>query len=261
MVAAALVVAAFSIWDAVIAKPADRDSLLSSSEVFEISLEQTSGFLLTAHGRTVVETRTGCGTTHTIQRSLSDMTYKDGQPIRTDFVIETWESNNGRTLRFRARNAQTGYAAQIHAGMATLNADGRGRVTFTSKDKSFELPQGTMFPGAFSRALLDAAAHGRDLENHPVFQGGDRGALVIAAAKVGRHRKQPRETAKDPGHLLKEEVWPVLISYFSPGGQLPSSEVAAHMYGNGLLGSLSLIYPAYTLRAKLARVERLRSSC
>jgi hypothetical protein len=238
-----------------------RQTARSSREVFEISLERTSGYLITGHGRTVVETRTGCGITHTIQRSLSDVTYKDGQPIRTDFAIETWESGDGRTLRFRVRNAQSGSLPETHAGTATLEANGSGRVTFTSKDKAFDLPRGTMFPGAFSRAMLDAAARGHDLANHTVFQGGGRSALLTASAKIGRYVTQPREQAKDSARLLQGGAWPILISYFSEGGELPTAEVAASLHANGLLGSLSLIYPQFALRAKLVRIERLPSSC
>jgi hypothetical protein len=244
-----------------VAKPVPREAPLSSREVFEISLERTSGYLLTAHGRTVVETHAGCGRTHTVQRSLSDMTYKNGQPIRTDFATETWETGDGRTLRFRVRNAQNGYPPETHSGTATLAANGSGRVTFTSKDTPFALPSGTMFPAAFSRAMLGAAATRRDLDNHTVFQGGGKGALFTAAARIGRRMVQPREPAKDPGRLLKVGAWPILISYFSQSGELPSSEVAARLYANGLLSSLSLIYPQYALRAKLVRVERLPSSC
>jgi hypothetical protein len=258
IIAGALLVAASSTFAGTLRS---SDALPSSRETYEISLERTSGYLLTAHGRTIVETRAACGATHTIQRSLLDVTYKDGRPIRTDFAIETWESGHGRTLRFHVRNAQSGYPPEMHVGTATLEANGSGRVTFTSKDNAFALPPGTMFPGAFSRAMLDAAAQGHDLANHTVFQGGGRSALLTASAKIGRYIGQPHEHAKDPAHLLQGGAWPILISYFLESGELPTSEVAAGLHANGLLGSLSLIYPQFTLRAKLVRVERLPLSC
>lgn len=240
---------------------ASREAQASSRETYEVSLVRTSGYLLTAHGRTIIETRAGCVATHTIQRSLSDVTYKDGQPIRTDFTIETWESGDGRTLRFHVRNAQNGFPPEMHAGTATLAANGSGRVTFISKDNGFALPPGTMFPGAFSRAMFNAASQGHDLPSHTIFQGGGRSALVTAAVKIGHRAERPHERAIDPAHLLKGGAWPILISYFPENGELPSSEVAALLYANGLLGSLSLIYPQYTLRAQLVRLERLPSSC
>jgi hypothetical protein len=235
---------------------------LSTREIYNVSLERTLGYLFTARGRTVVDTRVGCGTTHTLQRSLADVTYKDGEPIRTDFTIETWESADGRTLRFRVRNEQSGNGTEAHDGVAKLTADGSGQVTFRTRDKPFALPRGTMFPSAFARAMLEAAKNGRDLESHLVFQGGGQNALVTAAVRIGHTQSKPHEKPKVRATLLNDgAVWPILISYFEKNGEQPSSEIAADLYGNGLLGSFSLVYPQFTLQAKLVRVERLPSSC
>ena len=233
----------------------------SHREIYDVSLERTSGYLRTAHGRTVVETREACGGTSTLQRSLADVTYETGEAIRTDFISRTWESRDGRTLRFDVANTQSGAVAEKHAGVATLAANGVGRVIFTSTDKPLALPPGTMFPDAFSRALLAAAAKGQDVESLPVFQGGGRSALVTTAVRIGRRVANPRETAKDPDGLLKGiAAWPILMSYFPDRTELPAAEVATHLYANGLLGSLSFVYPQYTLRARLVRVERLGSA-
>ena len=226
-----------------------------------MALARTSGYLRSAHGRTVVDTMEECGGTRTVQRSLSDVTYKTGDPIRTDFVTETWESADHHTLRFDAHSSQSGNGAERHAGTARLFANGTGQVTFTSKDKPFALPRGTMFPGAFSHAILDAAQKERDLENRIVFQGGGRDALVTASVRIGPRDAHPGSTAKDPDHLFKgAAAWPVLMSYYPDQGELPASEVATELYSNGLMGSLSFVYPQYTLRATLVRVEQLPAS-
>ena len=251
-----------SLASAAFAKNAPHTASLSAREIYDVSLARTSGYVFTARGRTVVETHTSCGGTHTVQRSLLDVTYRDGQPIRTDFTIETWESADGRTLRFHVRNTQSGEGTEVHDGVAKLAADGGGQVTFTTKDKSFALPRGTMLPTAFSRAMLEAAQKGHDVDNHLVFQGGGRSALVTAAARIGRLSATQLEAAKDSAGLLKGGgAWPILISYFSNNSELPMSEVATNLYANGLLGSFSLVYPQFTLSAKLMRVERLPSSC
>ena len=245
------------------ARKSTRSDLLSTREIYDTSLSRTAGYLLSARGRTVVETHTGChGGTRTLQRSLADVTYKDGQPIRTDFVIDTWESIDGRTLRFHVSNTQTGNGTEKHSGVATLAKGGDGRVTFTSADKPFGLPRGVVFPGAFSRALLNAATNGHDLANRQVFQGGGRNALVTAAARISPRVASVGENSRDPDHLLKgAAAWPILISYFPDETELPASEVAANLYANGVLGSLSLVYPQFALRAKLVRIERLHSPC
>jgi hypothetical protein len=230
----------------------------SNREIYDVTLARTTGYLLTAHGRTVVETRAVCGGTSTLQRSLADVTYQTGESVRTDFITQTWESRDGRTLRFNVINTQSGNGSEKHAGVATLAINGAGRVTFASNDKPFALRPGTMFPQAFSRALLATAAKGQDLENRTLFQGGGRSALVTVAVRIGGRTANPRETAHDPDGLLKGvTAWPILMSDFPDQTELPAAEVATHLYANGLLGSVSFAYPQYTLRAKLVRIERL----
>ncbi|HEY1962232.1 MAG TPA: DUF1849 family protein [Rhizomicrobium sp.] len=248
---------ALMVQDAAVADPS-----ASTREIYNVSLARTSGYLRSAHGRTVVETREECGGTRTVQRSLSDVTYKTGVPIRTDFVTETWESRDHRTLRFDARNLQSGNGAERHAGTARLFANGTGQVTFTSKDKPFALPRGAMFPGAFSQAILAVAQKSRSLENRMVFQGGGRDALVTASVRIGAREIHPQITAQDPDHLLKGvTAWPMLMSYFPDQAELPASEIATELYANGMMGSLSFIYPQYTLRATLVRVQPRKTHC
>jgi EipB-like len=233
----------------------------STREIYDVSLARTTGYLLSAHGRTVVETREECGGTRSVQRSLSDVMYKTGAPIRADFVTETWESSDHRALRFDTRNLQSGNGAERHTGTARLFANGTGQVTFASKDKSFPLPRGTLLPGAFSHAIIEAAEKGQDLENQIVFQGGERDALVTASVRIGPRDAHPHVGAGDPDHLLKgAAAWPVLMSYFPQSAELPASEVATDLYANGIMGSVSFVYPQYTLRATLVRVERLPPS-
>jgi hypothetical protein len=241
----------------VTAATATQAESASTRETYDVSLERTSGYLRTAHGRTVVETRDACIGTSTVQRSLADVTYQTGEAIRTDFISRTWESRDHRTLRFDVQSVQSGNGAERHTGTARIFANGTGQVTFTSADKPFALPAGTMFPGAFSHVLLAAAAKGQDVGSGPVFQGGGRSALVTTAVRIGRRVADPREAAKGPDGFLKGAGWPILISYFPDQTELPGSEVAAHLYANGLLGSLSFVYPQYTLRARLVLVERL----
>src|SRR4029077_19483235 len=96
------------------------------------------------------------------------------------------------------------------------------------------LPRGTMLPGTFSRAILEAALKGHDLDNQVVFQGGGRNALVTASVRIGARESHPRATPKDPDGLIKgAAAWPVLMSYYGDQGELPSSEVSTELYANG----------------------------
>jgi hypothetical protein len=119
-----------------------------------------------------------------------------------------------------------------------------------------------MFPTAQTFDILRAAENGKTTVSRTIFQGGAKDGLLTATATIGTRTSKTVEQPRDPAGVLKGvAAWPVLISYFSGDAESPDSEVATRLYANGLLGSMSLIYPEYTLRATLVRVERLPSTC
>jgi hypothetical protein len=49
------------------------------------------------------------------------------------------------------------------------------------------------------------------------------------------------------------------MSYYTPGGdgETAEYEIAARLYENGVIGTMEMIYPRFTLKAKLVKVEKL----
>src|SRR5204863_4810560 len=137
------------------------------------------------------------------------------------------------------------------------------KVTLEPKHEAFSLPTRTLFPTGETLGILSAAMKGEGSLSRTIFQGGSTGAVYISTATIGRPlARLSAEDAEDPNRLLSGiRAWPMLISFFLPDAETPDSEIATHLYANGLLGSLSLVYPDYTLRAHLTRAERLPSSC
>jgi len=114
-------------------------------------------------------------------------------------------------------------------------------------------------------SALSAARGGQAIANANVFQGGDTSDLYYSTATVGRAVSPARLSADrvaDASALLKgQPAWPVLVSYYSKGAEVPEYEVGSRLYANGIIGSMSLIYARFTLQAKLARVEPLAPAC
>jgi hypothetical protein len=242
--------------------------LASYRAVYEVTLEHTSGGVLAAHGRMAVEFRDTCDGWATSQRLIADMTDSQGVLSRTDFFVTAWESKDGRTMRFDINNSHDGKVESRHRGSAQLAPDGSGHVELAAgKPAKFSLPKGTEFPTAQILSLLRVAASGSGTAKHLVFQGGDRTDLNFSTAVVGRRAVAPAiasAIAIDRHGLLKNAAaWPVLISYFpvSSRAETPDYEVATHLFANGVNGSMSLVYPDYTLRATLGRLDPLHASC
>jgi len=242
---------------------APQIKLVSNRETFDVSLERATRSIVAARGRTAIEFRVACDGYSTIQRSIADLVNAQGDITRTDFSTRYWEARDGLSMRFEIVSRQDGKITDSQRGLASLVSNGTGTVTLERKDRAFSLPTGTLFPTRETFEILNAAVGGEGSLSRTMFQGGGKGAVYVSTATIGRSPTRPgAEDAKDSNGLLRGvKAWPVLISFFPPDAETPDSEIATHIYANGLLGSLSLVYPDYTLRAHLTRVERLPSSC
>jgi hypothetical protein len=244
-------------------------SLASNRAIYDVALERTSGGdVIAAHGRMAIEFRDTCDGWSTTQRLIADMTGSDGSESRTDFFVSAWESRDGRTMRFDVGDTRNGKTKSRQRGSATLDADGAGRAALIAgKPAQFVLPRNTQFPTEQTLGVLRAAQSGGTAFKHIVFQGGDPSNINFSTAAIGKPSLPATLAANrraDGRGLLRNVVaWPVLLSFYplNVHAESPDYEVATELYADGISGSMSLIYPTYTLRATLVRLEPLAPHC
>ncbi len=242
-------------------------ALAPNRAIYELSLAHTSaGGVIAAHGRIVIEFRDVCDGWTTTQRMLADMTDADGKVARDDFLVTAWESKTGREMRFDITNSVDGRLIQRQRGRAKEDADGSGTVELAEpKVLQFALPNGTEFPTGQATGILQAAQAGQTATKAFVFQGGDESALYLSTVLIGRRtpEQQGEHPADKSGVVKNAAAWPVLVSYFPKDAksETPDYEVASRLYANGVIGSMSLIYSNYTLKAALTQVEPLPPAC
>ncbi len=254
---AALAVAAGSI--------AAAPVLVPNRATYEVSLAQAKpGGAVGARGRTVIEITGTCDGWQTVERFLLDTSDSDGQVSRSDFVITAWENRAGTSMRFDVTDMTDGTIGERNKGRAELAADGSGTVTLIAPAaSSFALPASTLFPMAQTLEILRAAEAGKTILSGPVFQGGDETSLYYSTVTIGRPLglADPAREAPDGATDLLSGVaaWPVVMGYYPSGkdGLTPDYEVVTRLYANGIAGTMSLIYPDFTLKATLTRLERL----
>jgi hypothetical protein len=235
---------------------------------YDVSLARTQpGGMVTAHGRTVVEFRDACTAWTLSQRFITDMTNAKAESFRSDFYVASSETKDGRIMRFKLRDAVNGKITQRVAGTGTFASIGGQVKLTTQRGHDFPLPVGTAMPTQFTLALLHAAANGSGHVRQTVFQGGDSTNLYDAVATIGKQVSVMRladDSAADTAGLLKGHVaWPAIISYYPHDAdeKPPDYEMAYRLYDNGVISQMSLIYPNFTLRADLVKLERLPGSC
>lgn len=243
--------------------------LASSRAVYDVSLSHTDGAgVIAARGRMAVEFRDTCDGWSTTQRLVADMTDADGVLSRTDFSVSAWESKDGRTMRFAITTLKDGKSEGRQRGAASFGPDGTGHVDLAEgKPAHFMLPKGAEFPTAQMVGILGAAQGKRRWYKHVVFQGGDKSDIDFSTAVLGKpvaDAELAADRAADRSGLLHNvPAWPALISFYPLGSraETPDYEIATHLFANGINGSMSLIYPDYTLHARLTRLEPLKPGC
>lgn len=235
---------------------------------YEVTLSETRpGGMVAVHGRTVLEFRDVCTGWTTTQRFIADMTDGKGADAHSDFIISSSEDRAGKAIRFKIRNMVNGKLTQRFEGIGTLAAAG-GEVRMTSpRGRRFDLPVGTLLPTQHTMAVLHAATTGVQAFRETVYQGGDRTNLYDTSTVIGRPASTAQRAldgAADPGGLLKGvAAWPTLVSYFPHDShdERADYEMAYRLYANGVIASMSLIYPNFTMRAELTRLEALPPTC
>lgn len=253
---------------AVTAVQAAPIQLVSHRAQYDVTLASTlPGGMVAVRGHTVMEFRDVCTAWTSTQRFIADMTDGKASAVHSDYIVSSSEDKQGRQIRFKVRNIINGKATQHFDGIGILASTG-GEVRMTSpRGQHFALPNGTLLPTQHTLAVLRAAAAGLDSFHQTVFQGGDSNDLYDTATVIGRPVSQAKlrdDAAVDDSGLLKGlSAWPVLISYFphDSQGERADYEVAYRLYANGVISSMTLIYPNFTMKAELVKLEKLPSKC
>jgi hypothetical protein len=243
---------------------ASGTTLVSNRAVYEVALAHTAGnTVLAAHGRMAIAFRDTCDGWSTEQRLIADLSNPNGKVTRTDFFVSAWESKDGRTMRFDVATTQNGKAQSRNRGSALLAADGSGKAQLLQgTTATVALPRATQFPTDQTLAILRAVQSGIHSVKHVVFQGGDASDVEYSVARIGvgpTDAARPSRSVDPTGLLAHARSWPVLISFYPLQGRSEAADysIATRLYDNGISGSMTLIYPDYTLKATLVHLDTL----
>lgn len=193
-------------------------------------------------------------------RTVLNFNYTEGGKVATTWDFLTWESKNGRRYRFYMRSTRDGQLSDEIDGTAVMDKDRAGGEARYDKPERMiiPLPEGTLFPLAHTRKLIEKAKEGKKFFPQIVFDGsGTDGPFEVTAA-IGR--QMDGTTAgqiSDP--LLETMSWSVRMAFFPMEGDTttPDYEVDLRYHENGIAQNLVQDFGSYTLRGWLSKLEPL----
>lgn len=194
------------------------------------------------------------------QRLAMAVTDASGETRHNEFVISTWESRDGRSLRFNLDNRVNGQEVAHYAGHAEMKSgQAGGHVLYTlPAGKRMALPPGTVFPTEQIRHLIAAARKGETFRADTVFDGSGEDGLTSSGGAIGKPIPPP---AAHAGSVLNPlagvESWPVRIAYFDYDAtdSVPQNEVGIRLFADGVASDLVLDYGDFAIQGTLAKLE------
>jgi hypothetical protein len=244
-------------------RPTSAGELASHRANYEMKLSrsQNGAEVVDVRGTMTYEWLDACDGWTTAQKSQMKFRYQDGRIVDLGWSLNSWESKDGLRYRFFVSNTTEGKVTSEFKGDARLDGRGLGGLAHFSlpKNMKLNLPTGTLFPTAHTISLLNHLKAGDRLLYATVFDGtDDKGLFDISAVLAGTPAPDTAMAALSP-LLAKGPIYRVGLAFFAPGGNqsTPEHEQTLSVYGNGIVGKLSLDYGSFSVDAALTKVEAL----
>jgi hypothetical protein len=227
----------------------------------KLSRSQNGAEVVDVRGTMTYEWLDACDGWTTAQKSQMTFLYQDGRTANLGWSLSSWESKDGLRYRFFVRNFTDDKLTSEFKGEAKLDGRGLGGVAFFTSPKNLKLalPTGTLFPTTHTITLLGHLKAGDRLLYATVFDGtDDKGLFDISAVLAGTPPPEAAIAALSP-LVAKGPIYRVGLAFFTPTGNqsTPEHEQTLSVYGNGIVGKLSLDYGSFTVDAALTKVEGL----
>ena len=251
---------------AVWAVQADDIKLQPHRAAYEITLgaAKTRNSLSSATGKLTYEfIGDACEGYSTKTHFLTALQSQEGSTQTTDITSTTFESGDGREIRFLTAAKSNDKITNSADGTARRQDDDTLKVSLNlPKKQVLSFGPGALFPSQHSLALLKTARSDENIFRADLFDGTEGAKKVYATTGIiGKARD---EVAPDhpAASLAKLPRYKIALSFFGPeadrsGEQTEMYNVASVLFDNGVTYSLRLNYPEFSFEARMISLELL----
>lgn len=233
---------------------------------YRLDLGEARGSGISAvRGAMVFDIQDACEGWATRQRMTMTVVDRDGQEVETVSDYATYESKDGRRLRFSITQTTGGAVRSRVAGEAELGADGAGKVRYSEPaGQEDDLPAGTLLPMRHTVLAVEAARAGRRLIAAPLFDGtSDEGAqdTTTIVSTWGPTPGEPRFPM-----LAGQASGRMRIAFFerglaTTGASQPEYEVGLRYFENGVADELVMDFGEFSVTGRMLELAPVPGGC
>ena len=219
-----------------------------------------------AEGVMLFEVLDACDGWASRQRLTLRMQDRDGQTMETASDYATWESKDGRRLRFSMTQMSGGSVSNRITGEATLQPDGTGVANYDQPRAAQEtLPAGTLLPMAHTIRAIAAARGAERILNVPLMDGTSEDGAQESTTVLSPWRREAEARPRFP-LLANQESGRMRIAFFGKdnsggGASSPDYEVGLRYYANGIADELNMDFGEFAVNGRLETLEALPGGC
>ena len=245
------------------------EAMVGHRAAYKLTLDKVrdNSDIARAEGVMLYEVVDACDGWATRQRFQLRLTDRDGQDVETASDYSTFETKDGKSIRFSLTQTSQGAVSQRIAGDATVTPEG-GTVKYTEPEaKQEDLPKGTLLPMLHTIRSLAAARAGTRMMVVPLFDGTSaEGAQDTTTVISAWTPPQPNERFPVLAKLGSARM---RVAFFerngggSSGGgaSAPDYEVGLRYFENGVAEDLKMDFGEFSVDGKMQELELLPNPC
>jgi hypothetical protein len=243
------------------------ESLLPHRAGYRLTLDQVrqNSNVSAARGAMLYEVADACEGWTTRQRFTLTLHDKDGQEVETTSDYSTYETKDGRSIRFSLTQTSQGAVSQRIAGEATLTATG-GFVRYTLPEaKEERLPSGTLLPTSHTLRALAEARAGHRLLTVPLFDGTSADGAQDSTTAISPWL--PPQVMERFPMLSSLGSARVRVAFFDRNSSRdgaasqPDYEVGLRYFENGVAAELKMDFGEFAVNGELVELAPLPAAC
>jgi hypothetical protein len=245
------------------------EAMAAHRAAYRLTLDRSrDNTIARAEGAMLYEVVDACDGWATRQRFSLLLTDRDGQEVESASDYSTYETKDGRRIRFSLTQTSQGAVSQRVSGEAEVAPDGAGRARYTDPEQKEEaLPPGTLLPMLHTIRSLAAARAGTRLLVTPLFDGtSPDGAQDTTTVISGWQGAQPNTRFPALSTLGSARM---RVAFFDRGkdakdgggASAPDYEVGLRYFENGVADELKMEFGDFSVNGRMEELAILPGGC
>lgn len=235
--------------------------LAAHKALYVLTLDKARGDVVAARGTMGFEVQDACDAWAVRQRLDMLVTNGEGQTIEMVSDYATWETKDGKRMRFHMKQTTDEAVTGQTDGDAVMTPPKGGIAHFTVPSKiRRSLPPGTLFPMAHTGAVIQAGMAGRTIAELPLFDGTSEAGAEDSSIVITQHMRP--EPTKWPA-LSALPSLRVHIAFYDANSRemLPDYQVSMRYWENGVADDMSMDFGDFVMHATMREFSTLPKRC